>query len=463
MAKYFTLYSGVEVPVKQMNEKVFKLWTYLNTRTQSFETTIETIKREGKTFAVLPRNSQKIDKSLELLGGKDKFNIIDKRVDNPAKFKLNKEYGLLDYQENPIKEVILTLKSSQFNNVLFQAGTGFGKTMSLPYIIKQISQKTLILVDRTNLVKQMQESMEFAFNKKKVSVLNAKNKEIKDINITTLQFLFRNPALLKELQKQIGFVIVDEVHLVSVGSLTKIITSLPAKYRLGLSATPTRSDGLTQAIYDHFDNLVIGETNNLLPVQLIIVKHKKSIFYASMYDARSAWEALYGDSEFLDEIVTLTKKLLNKGRAVFIYTTSQKVQMLVKAFLNKEGISAEIINAKTKHEDRDKYINDFNERKLDVIVSGVILQKGVSIHRMDTIINISNHTKESFEQAIGRLRRQHPEKKKPVFITFCFNGKGYYKCMETEERAYMLAEKYNDKIIKWSYRKFVEFLKGGEQ
>ncbi len=452
-----TLKTGYEISAEMLKSVDIGFYQYKNIRTDEIVTTI-LLDRKNRKY-ILPRNSVKLQKAISNI--KNTINFTDERLvkSMDKAFALKKDFILRDYQKKAANLIYKNLKNSIDNACILQAKTGSGKTYQLPAIVKKLNQKTLILVDRTNLVTQMYK--EFKQNADgDIQVLSKQSQRVADVNISTIQLLLKNKNLLLKLKKEIGFVVLDEAHIVSVGSFTEIITSFSAKYRLAMTATPTRSDGLTGALYDHFSyNKVIGDNPNLLSVKFIVVKHKKSIFYMGKFDAGQAWRDLYSDLELTTEITKLAIKLLNeKKRAVFVYCTNQKGQELLKALFKKDGYSTEVINAKTKKTDREAYIEAFNERKLDFIISGVILQKGISIHRMDTIINFSNHTKESFEQAAGRLRREHKDKNKPLFITFCWEGKGMWKCMEQDEWVQKLCSSYKDTLKVLSYTQFKNFI-----
>ena len=447
--------AGFEIPKSSKLSEIINLHSYIyqDTRKHTSVTTLEIYKDRY----VVPRNVKKFMNNLIYKG---KVKIKDERVINSSTYELDDNFQLRDYQKEPIRKLIENLKNTKENSCVLQAQTGFGKTITSIYVIKELGQKTLFLADRNNLVEQTYKEYLQNLKKGKVVILNSKNKsETADIYITTLQFLNKNPDVVKRLQKEIGFVIVDEVHIVSVGALTKVITQFPAKYRLGMSATPTRSDGLTKAIYDHFSNNVVIGKANLLSVNFIQIQTPYSINFFGKSDAGKAWEALYSDFNLLNEVGDFVKKLLKKDRHILIYSTYQAAQANIQLLLKEKGIEAEIINANTKKAEREKIMNDFKQNKIKVIISGTILQKGISIPILDTIVNLSNHTKESLEQAMGRLRREYPNKKDAYFWDFCFTNKGGYKCNLKYTTALSIKAIYKDKVEKWNYNKWLETFK----
>jgi len=421
------------------------------------------VRKEEKVATIIPTKEgllvpRKYEKFINSYKG-DINKLIDERQKGK---KINielKNFNLRDYQIKDTKKILKLLLNSPESSCLYRAPAGSGKTYSSIYLIKQLSIKTLFLVDKTSLAEQTYE--EFTQNSNaKVVLLNNKNKfKEGDIYISTLQFLNLNKDVVNRLNKEVGFIIVDECHLISVGALTKTMLSFNAKYRLGLSATPTRSDGLTEAIYDHFSNLVIGGNPDIKPVKHIIIQHSLPIFYSGKYEAQKAWQRLYNSKLLLDDIINFVEFLLKKGRSVFLYSIYNENQENLKNLLAKKGIRAEIINRATTSKERKKYLEDFENEKLRVLIGGTILQKGVSIYRMDTIINLATHTKETYEQTIGRLRREHKNKKEPLFFTFCFLEKGERRCRLQKEWSQKLKISHKDTILYTSYQKWINSFK----
>jgi superfamily II DNA or RNA helicase len=358
-----------------------------------------------------------------------------------------------------VSKVLAKLSKTKENAVVLKAPPSFGKSFILPYIVQKVNQKTLIIVDRVDLVKQMYKEFESNVEEGDFHIMNAKDREIRDINITTFQFLIRNPEVVEKLSEEIGFVVVDEAHVISIGAFTSVVNRLPAKYRLGLSATPTRSDGLTEALRDVMsDNLVEGDNPMLMGVKYLMVKLPFFFSTIGQHPAK-AWARFYSQKDMLEYTLKFSKAMLKVGRAVLVYTTYSAVQKKVQVYLRANGVSAEIINQSTPKEEREEILRKFQEREIDVIISGTILQKGISIHRLDTVINLANHTKESLEQLVGRLRRDHPDKKSPILLDFFPDGAAFWKALDRDGVYKKLSKTHKkDTLVYWTKEKFDKFL-----
>ena len=125
---------------------------------------------------------------------------------------------------------------------------GAGKTILALYFISMLKKKTLIIVHKTFLMNQWKERIEFALPNAKVGILQGPrfDKDC-DILIAMLQSLsFKQYP--RESFDDIGHVIIDECHRVPSKCFSRALFKINTQYMVGLSATPTRKDGLTKVL-----------------------------------------------------------------------------------------------------------------------------------------------------------------------------------------------------------------------
>ncbi len=67
--------------------------------------------------------------------------------------------------------------------------------------------------------------------------------------VATYQTLMNNDKVIEHLNQFIGLAVVDECHHVSSECFSEVVSKLTARYRLGLTATPDRKDGLEAMTY----------------------------------------------------------------------------------------------------------------------------------------------------------------------------------------------------------------------
>ena len=131
------------------------------------------------------------------------------------------------------------------------APTAFGKTVVAAAIIARRGVNTLILVHRTELLRQWQERLRAFLSAGKElvgTVGGGKAKPTGRIDIAVMQSLSRRGEV-DPMVEGYGQIIVDECHHVGAVSFDAILRRAKAKYVLGLTATPIRRDGQQPIIF----------------------------------------------------------------------------------------------------------------------------------------------------------------------------------------------------------------------
>jgi superfamily II DNA or RNA helicase len=131
------------------------------------------------------------------------------------------------------------------------APTAFGKTVAAAAMIARRGINTLVLVHRTELLKQWQERLQsfLGVGKGVVGTIGGgKAKPTGKIDLAVMQSLSRQGEI-SPLVENYGHVIVDECRHIGAVSFDAILKRVKAKYVLGLTATPTRRDGQQPIIF----------------------------------------------------------------------------------------------------------------------------------------------------------------------------------------------------------------------
>lgn len=139
------------------------------------------------------------------------------------------------------------------DGVLLEAACGSGKTVLGIYLSLARGKKTLVLVPTYYLAGQWKERIE-AFTRCSCQIVTSKDTKIRtdsDFTIAVLD-LFSVRVLPSELVDNIGTVILDEAHRVGAETYLPILGQIPAYYRIALTATFRRADGVHKILKYHF-------------------------------------------------------------------------------------------------------------------------------------------------------------------------------------------------------------------
>jgi len=214
--------------------------------------------------------------------GKPDANKVPKGDD----IDINFVFTLRDNQKKPI-EVCLEKYDSVGGGIL-SLPCAYGKTIMGCYLIAKKKKKTLVVVDQGNLVDQWIERIGQSCPGAKVGIIQGKKFDIegKDIVIGMIQSLWKKDYGLNAFDS-FGHVIIDECHTVSSHKFSKTLHKVNAPYMLGLSATPTRKDGLTKVLKWHIgDILYTAKTENIIDIDVerVIVKSMNSDYGNQLMD-----------------------------------------------------------------------------------------------------------------------------------------------------------------------------------
>jgi hypothetical protein len=146
---------------------------------------------------------------------------------------------------------------------ILRGKTGFGKTNTALAVIHRMQVSTVIIVHKEFLFTQWQKRIAKFLPDARVGICRGTkcDFENKDIVIAMAQSLAREDPdapdrYPEEFYRHFGMLIVDEVHRVGAPTWSPIPTLFPAKYRLGLTATPRRKDGADKVFWWHLGEIV---------------------------------------------------------------------------------------------------------------------------------------------------------------------------------------------------------------
>jgi len=142
-------------------------------------------------------------------------------------------------------------------------GCGKGKTATAIYLaIEVFRRRTLYVVHREPLFDQVRRELARFAPNARVGTIRQNRVDAgddKDVVVAMLQSLCMH-EYDADVYRGYGVVVVDEAHHICSTVFSRLLPMLPARIRIGLSATPERADGMTPLLRWH-----IGDDVNLKP------------------------------------------------------------------------------------------------------------------------------------------------------------------------------------------------------
>lgn len=341
---------------------------------------------------------------------------------------------LRNYQE-PCADAL-----KKYVNGIFVLPPGLGKTQIGLYCASYLKQKTLWLIHTKELLQQAKERCENNLECTTSSITEGKCDTSGDIVFATVQTLVGLVDKQEVKQNEFGLIIVDECHHLSTNAETvkmfeKCVNYFSARYKLGLTGTLHRADGLENTTTKIIGNVVYEVKKSADKKKLIGIYEGKPILElpieqfqvpARIHTLKTAYNVdnrdvfdrnskivfarlisdLCGDYDRNKLILNIIKSL--KGYSIVI---SERVEQL--HYLSDNTPNSICIDGKTNKKLREKLIEEFREGKYKVLFASYsLVAEGLDVPMLENLVMASPVKDERLVvQSIGRCQRPYNNKK----------------------------------------------------
>ena len=239
-------------------------------------------------------------------------NIIDNRINKKLDQKINFKANLHPAQQRTLEQFGL-----DFGSGILKAKCGWGKSFMGTKMVCDSFEPTIILLHTKLLMDQwnalFKECTDYEPGIVGDGIFNPKD-------VTIGLYLSVNNRL-EELRHRYTRVIVDEVHRCGADLFSDTLTKFAARYKQGMSATPSRRDGRHVLFPDYFTNrfIVAEEYRDLIKpfVEIKKVPLKFDVLNPTTDWARALTKA-FSNENYLRMIANDTKELMDDGRTCLI-------------------------------------------------------------------------------------------------------------------------------------------------
>ncbi|KVW95467.1 TOTE conflict system archaeo-eukaryotic primase domain-containing protein [Thiobacillus denitrificans] len=327
------------------------------------------------------------------------------------------------------------------------APTAFGKTVTAAAMIARRGVNTLVLVHRTELLKQWQERLQsfLGVGKGVVGTIGGgKARQTGKIDIAVMQSLSRQGEV-NSLVENYGHVIVDECHHVGAASFDAILKRAKAKYVLGLTATPIRRDGQQPIIF-----MQCGPTRHTAvkptsaPYDLAVTPctlHSR-IDLPQEAGIQDVFRHLAIDQARTDAIAAEVENAYGQGRKVLVLTERTEHLDAIQTALDGKVPSLFVLHGRIAKKQRATLIAELNALPPDaprvLLATGKLVGEGFDHPPLDTLVlAMPVSWKGTLQQYAGRLHREHATKTDVRIIDFVDTGHpALLRMWEKRQRGY---------------------------
>ena len=330
-----------------------------------------------------------------------------------------------------------------------QASTGFGKTWVGCALATSLGVRTLVVVPKADLMGQWAKAFE-KFNgipPDEVGIIKAKTcRPGKAVTIASLKSVCKEGRYPAEVLGQFGLLLLDEVHRVAAQQFQGVCFEVPARLRIGLSATPERADGRDRLVQGHVGP--VGVLQEGLPMLPRVLRYRTG-FRVPRRNGRQIEHKPGRDMHLIKImsrdpdrnrlILSLIAAAVDKGRHVVVFTHLhehvEKLQQMVALVLPLTQLGT--YTGKTTD------LQAGAESKVVLATYGMA-KDGTDFPEWDTCILATPLA--DARQAMGRVCRPLHGKKQPAVMDLIDDDSRLYGAYG-EKRHRMYREKGADPII----------------
>ncbi|HBT86968.1 MAG TPA: restriction endonuclease subunit R [Desulfobacter sp.] len=374
---------------------------------------------ESAEGLVCPRGcASKLYRLCERMG--ESIQLVDnRRTLSPVDFTFAGD--LRPLQEQAVTDVL------RRDSGLLEAGTGAGKTVMGLWIIAERGQPALIIVHTKELLTQWIDRIEnfLGIPRADIGIIGGGKFSIGNkITVATIQSLYKR---VDEVVPHVGHLVVDETHRAPSRMFTEAVSAFDARYRLGLTATPWRRDGLSKVIFwyvgdvtGRIDKHDLVQAGNLCRAEV----HWVETGFYPFADASAEYsKALSELTEDADRNRLICKTVSeNNGHGVSLILSDRKAHCvtLQNILSDAHGIQAEVFTGSAGPKDRERIITALQDGECRyLIATGQLIGEGFDLPGISTVF-LGTPVKFSGRliQYVGRALRPAPGKDKAMIFDF---------------------------------------------
>ena len=342
---------------------------------------------------------------------------------------------LYDYQE----EAVDMMYHNHYG--ILQSPAGSGKTQMGIALAQRFGERTLWLTHTRDLLDQSKErAMQYINPDKLGTITNGFVNIGETMTFATVQTMSR--LILEYYKDEWDVIIVDECHRVAgtpttITQFSRVLNSLRARHKYGLSATVHRADGMIRATYAYLGNVVHVVPDSAVKDRIMTVKVEPiqctTTGYSEDYlnfDGTINYARLLN---YLVENEGRNRQILdclceNQNHSNLILSDRvSHLNYLYSELPEHLQAKASVIDGKTRKDFREKAIEDMRTGEKKYLFATYSLAKeGLDIPRLDRLYLVTPQKDYAvITQSVGRVARTFEGKETPIVYDFVDSGIKY--------------------------------------
>ena len=368
---------------------------------------------------VLPRGAVHELRRLAAIHGVE-LRCEDRRVVPAERLPALPDVRLRDYQARAVEKLARVTQGT----VVIPCGGG--KTRVGVGAAAHLRTPMLVLVHTLDLAEQWCTELR-ALLSIEAGLVGGGEDSPSPVTVGVIQTLVRwEPARLDAFLGRFGLLVLDEAHHVAAATFHAIVGRCPARYRLGLTATPEREDGLTPlldlflgrplAVVTHEELVATGVL--ALP-EIRLVETAFTFPYLGADDYAPMMAALAADGGRNDLIAGAVASAARAGHICLVLSGRVDHCRTLVRRIEASGVEAAELTGRVSKEWRAELLDRARRGELAVLVATSLADEGLDLPRLSRVfLAYPSRARGRTIQRLGRLMRPHADKGRPELVDF---------------------------------------------
>ena len=328
---------------------------------------------------------------------------------------------------------------------------GAGKTTIGCAVLGRAATPALVLMHTLDLVEQWARRVRDELGVEAVIASEGRRPEPGRVTLATVQTLARWGWWERAAWgRSFGLLIMDEAHHTPASTFVDVVLSMPALHRLGLTATPTRADGLTDWLWAHLGPERYGvEQRDLQTEGAVLVPNVQVL--------ETGWEpALRKDGLPPSPDQVRRQRMTSRDRNGLIADTvaalareGHQVLVLADQVPHVQQL-AELTGGTALHGElaegaRRQALAEATAGRIRVLVATSVADEGLDLPTLSALVlAVPSAARAKVEQRVGRILRPCPGKPPPVVVDVLDADEAAQRAHQERQRVYRRLGAGND-------------------
>ena len=294
------------------------------------------------------------------------------------------------------------------------APPGSGKTVSALWLVSKLQRNTLVIVHTKQLMSQWIDRAKehLGLLDDQIGIWSSQTCQWgRPFVVGTIQSVTKGASRYPlEAYRAFGCVIWDEVHRVNATMFSQSLKLFPATYRIALTATWERADGLHRLAEAQFGTRHVHSCQEAMPLRVAVHEYvTRKPVWGTNHGSRV--KCVTRDSRRTEKVLEIVMNLWNRDRNILVVADNVSYLEHLYQEVVRRGIPDEAIGQYTgKFSDGGKeratdseYLSWVEQNAKLIFATYAMMKEGIDIPRLDAGVEATPRS--SGIQVMGRVRR----------------------------------------------------------